>query len=119
MGILQINTNIRRSFRRLPNSLQHAMIPREVGTPILPRLPGTCSDPKQMLAMSGPRRLNSLWVRWSVRGPSPTQRATRTRARTPTGFYQYFIWYDITDRTLADLSKAMNRAQLAFRNDRF
>src|SRR5712664_3206110 len=50
------------------------MIPREVGTAILLRLPGTCSDPKQMLAMSGPRRLNSLWVRWSVRGPS---------ARTP------------------------------------
>jgi hypothetical protein len=27
MGILQINTNIRWWFRRLPNSLQHAMIP--------------------------------------------------------------------------------------------
>jgi len=110
MGILQINTNIRCSFRRLPNSLQHAMLPREVGTAILLRLPGTCSDPKQMLAMSGPRRLNSLWVRWSVRGPSPAHRATRTRARTPTGLYRYLIWYDIADRISADPSKAMNRA---------
>jgi len=104
---MQINANIRWWFRRLPNSLQHAMVTREVGTVILPRLAGTCSDPKRMLAMSSSRRRSSLWVRWSVRRPSPADRATRTSARTPTGLYRYFIWYDIADRTAAYLSKAM------------